>query len=100
VVVVPGGAAQDEDGLSVARPGVLDEALLAPPLDGAVCGGQAEAGSLGQGCGVELADAEGAAHGAPGLEQGGAAAVVSARLHRASIAKMKPVIVLGCVSSA
>src|SRR5205807_3485402 len=91
VVVVPLGGAQHVDGLAAAAAGLLGPPLLPPAIDGAVGGGQAEPGLGLLGCGVQLADAEGTAHRAAGLEQGHAGASVAAWFHGWMLSRTVPV---------
>src|SRR6185312_10541806 len=66
MVVVAVGPAHDEHGLAAPGAGILDQALVAPPLDRAVGGGEPDPGLVVAGGGVQLADAEGVADRLPG----------------------------------
>jgi hypothetical protein len=81
VVVVAVGPAHDEHGLAATGAGILDEALVAPALDRAVGGGEADPGLVRASSGMQLAGAEGVADRLPGVEQRLAVAAVSSRLH-------------------
>jgi len=87
--MVAGGGAEHVGRLAAARPGLLDEPLLAPPVDGPVGGGQAECRLRLARRAVQLGHGEGAAHLPAGPQQHGAVlAVPSKLLHGCSVLKM------------